>query len=323
LAVEPDEAGIYTGVTTVNDAGSCGCLNFDMFKKYILPRAKTRIYSFLHLAPFGEAVLPEIGYEVLSEDKIAALIESNRDILRGIKIRAIGQLIHTNQTAVLEKAKTIANRAGLPLMVHLGMNRDESLSNQKINAFIVNLLGMLEKGDILTHAFTDNPGGVFLSDGTPIPSLEDALSRGVLLDAAPGKGHISFKLAKKVIEKGISPHALGTDVVQQEAAQPHYYNVAAIMSKFIALGASLESVIAMATANPAKMLSAENECGSLKVGMRADITLMEMKKGDFVFHDGRAGNAIQGELFLQPCAVFKDGEKISIDRKIAEHIPKK
>jgi len=321
LSVDPDEAGITTGVTTVNDAGSCGWLNFHMFRKYIWPRAKTRVYSFVHMAPFGEAILPEIGYEVLQEDKIIDIIESNRDVIRGIKIRAVGELIHANQASVPEKAKKIADRAGVPLMVHLGMDRNETLSKRTIDDFIASLLGLLEKGDILTHAFTDNPGGVFLPGGIPVPGLEDALSRGVLLDAAPGKGHFSFKVAGKAIQGGILPHALGTDVVKLDTAQPHFYNVAAIMSKFVALGVSLESTIAMATSNSAKMLSAESECGNLKVGSPADITIIEMKKGDFLFQDGRAGNQVPGELFLIPRLVIKDGEKSEISNHIVGHLP--
>ena len=321
LSVEPDEAGINTGVTAVNDAGSCGWLNFDLFRKYILPRAKTRVYAFVHMAPFGEAVLPEIGYEAIQEDKIVKVIESNRDIIRGIKLRAVGELIHSNQASVVDKAKKVADRVGVPLMVHLGMNRNETLSRQTINDFIANLLGVLDNGDILTHAFTDNPGGVFSPDGSPVPGLEAALSRGVLLDAAPGKGHFSFKVAQQAIERGIYPHALGTDVVKLDTVYPHFYNVAAIMSKFIALGAPLESAIAMTTSNAAKMLSAANECGSLKPGMPADITVMEVKEGDFLFQDGRAGNQISGEFLLTPRLVIKDGKKNEISTHIVDHLP--
>ena len=63
IAVTPDEAGVYTGATTVCDAGSTGYANFNAFRKLIVPRARTDIHCFLHQCPTGQAVYPEIASE--------------------------------------------------------------------------------------------------------------------------------------------------------------------------------------------------------------------------------------------------------------------
>ncbi len=197
------------------------------------------------------------------------------------------------------------------------------VSPDLINDFITHMLGRLEKGDILTHAYTDKPGGVFHSDGTPLPGLEEAVVRGVNLDAAPGRGHINFKLAQAVLKHGFKPNTLGTDVVKLSDDQPHFYNIAAVASKFMALGLSLSEVIAAATCNPAKMLGMQDILGSLRPGMNADLSILEYLEGDFLFHDGRAGNLIPGNVFLLPQKVVKHGEVISVRESFSNHIPEK
>jgi dihydroorotase len=323
LAVEPDDAGVNTGVTTVVDAGSTGRTNLHAFRKFIVSQARTDVFVFLNIAPFGEAVLPEVGFEVADEDEVLRTIAANRDVVRGIKVRAIGELMYATKVDVIGLAVRVARRAGLPLMVHLGMGFAEPVGQAEIDAFIARLLGMLESGDVLTHAFTDKPGGVFHPDGTPVPGLEKALGRGVLLDAAPGRGHLSFKLAGAALGRGFVPHALGTDVVKLADEQPHFYNVAAVASKFMALGMTLADAIAAVTVTPARILGESDRRGSLKVGMPADITVLTLHEGDFLLHDGRAGNMISGQAFLSPARVVKNGAMHDVRPGLAAHVPRR
>ena len=323
LAVDPDDAGVLSGVTAVSDAGSTGYLHLHPFRKYAIAQARTDVFVFLNVSPFGEVVLPEVGFDIVDESAFLAAIEANRDVVRGIKVRAIGELIYANKIDVIDLAVRIARKAGLPLMVHLGMGFSEPLSPEVIDTFITRMLGRLEKDDILTHAYTDKPGGIFRPDGTPLSGLEAAVARGVHLDAAPGRGHINFKLAQVVLQRGFKPFSLGTDVVKLPEEQPHFYNIAAVASKFMALGLSLSEVIAAATCNPAKMLGEQDNRGSLKPGMQADLSILDYLEGDFLFHDGRAGNLIPGNVFLLPQAVVKSGEVISVRESYRNHIPEK
>jgi predicted amidohydrolase len=59
------------------------------------------------------------------------------------------------------------------------------------------------------------------------------------------------------------------------------------MSKFLNLGLSLDQVIEMTTVNPAQAIGEEGRHGDLKVGMPADITILEAVKGIFLFSDGK------------------------------------
>lgn len=323
LAVDPDQAGVLAGVTTVNDAGSTGYLHLHPFRKFVISQARTDVFVFLNVSPFGEVVLPEIGFDIVDEAVFLETINANREVVRGIKLRAIGELIYANKVDVVSLAVRIARKAGLPLMVHLGMGFNEPLSPDEIEAFITHILGMLDKGDILTHVYTDKPGGVFRLDGTPLPGLEAALARGAYLDAAPGRGHINFNLARAALQRGFTPQAMGTDVVQLSEEQPHFYNVAAVASKFMALGLSLHEAIAAITCNPAKMLGEQDQRGSLKPGMQADISILDFHEGEFLFHDGRAGNFIPGKVFLSPQTAIKNGEIVPVRESLSKHIPYK
>jgi dihydroorotase len=80
------------------------------------------------------------------------------------------------------------------------------------------------------------------------------------------------------------------------------------MSKFLNLGVSLDQVIKMATLNPAKALGEDGRRGSLKPGMLADITIMKLERGNFIFSDGTGGERIIGEVLLEPTGVFKEGK---------------
>jgi dihydroorotase len=82
------------------------------------------------------------------------------------------------------------------------------------------------------------------------------------------------------------------------------------MSKFLALGLSLERVIEKTTINPARVLGEEERRGSLRQGMVADISLLELEEGEYVFSDGTAGNILEGEQLLVPQLTLKGGEEI-------------
>jgi dihydroorotase len=57
-----------------------------------------------------------------------------------------------------------------------------------------------------------------------------------------------------------------------------------VMSKFLALGLSVDQVIARSTWNPAREIHHE-ELGNLSVGSTADIAILRVASGDFGFTD--------------------------------------
>jgi len=309
LGCPPDEIGLNRGVTTLCDAGSTGAANFGTMRRYVIEPAKTDIFCFLHLANTGLITLPwndELWDEHdISIDYSKQVIEANRDIIKGIKIRAVQSLADGLGIKGVEIAKKLSNDVNLPLMMHIGIHRNH-IPNDRMDDFSRAAVSLLEEGDILSHYLTWESGGLILKDGTVYPELEAAKKRGVILDSCHGLNHFSFAIARHAIAKGLIPTVISSDMVS--IVLPVAQSLSVIMSKFISLGLTLDQVVEMATFNPARALGEENKRGGLKPGMIADITVMELQKGDYIFGDGGGGEIIHGEALLEPRMVFKAGE---------------
>ena len=93
-SVESDEMGIYSGVTVLCDGGTAGAANFHQLRRFNIERAKTDMFCFLNLSTTGLVVTPEIRDEHdINPQLTKEVIEENRDIIRGVKLRAIGPLV--------------------------------------------------------------------------------------------------------------------------------------------------------------------------------------------------------------------------------------
>jgi len=312
LGVPPDEIGVSTGVSTIVDCGSTGYANFEGFKKFIIPQAKTDIFALLHVVPTGHAVQPENwGWYEANPEATLQTVEENRGLIKGIKMRAIGSVIEQQGVKAIKLAKKIANEAKLPLMVHFGIWIDEKTPQSQVDPFMRELLSTMDKGDIITHIYTSNLGGLIKPDGTVYPELWDAIKRGVVLDVANAIFNFSFDIARKGLEKGILPTTLSTDFANVNLNSPVVLSLVVTMSKFLALGLSLDQVIEMTTINPALTLGEEERRGSLKIGMPADISIFELAAGDFTFYDRREKtNILKGKYQLVPKLTIKSGIEI-------------
>ena len=307
-ALPPDDFGVRAGVTAVCDGGSTGYANFDGFKRYVLPRAKTDVFFFLHMCPHGLALSPNCQYEIrdwvdIDPDAMIKVIEENRDRAKGIKMRAIQSVMENLGLAAMKKAKEVASQVKLPLMVHLG---ELVGSRKELDQFTRDLLPILEKGDIVLHIYTPHGGGPVLPDGSVMPEIFEAQKRGVILDETKGFMNFSFERVHEGMDKGLIPDTLTTDCTRWLPVSRRPMVFCRIMSKFLALGMSLDEVIKMATINPARAISEEHRRGSLKVAMPADATILELCEGDFTFVDDFK-DSIKGNLLLTPRITLKSG----------------
>ncbi len=306
LGVPADEIGLNSGVTLLCDGGTSGSANFEAMRLFIVEPAKTDIFCFLNLSNTGLITLPEIWSEQnIDVDQSEQVIEANLDIIKGVKIRAIQSLADGLGIKAIEIAKKLASDVNLPLMMHVGETRSR-IPNDRMDDFSRAAVSLLEEGDILSHYLTWEPGGMILKDGTVYPELEAAQNRGVVLDSCHGLNHFSFTIARHAIARGLIPNVITSDLCS--IALPAAQSLAVVMSKFINMGLSVDQVIEMTTINPAKALGEEKRRGSLKPGMSADITVMELTKGDYIFGDGRGGEIMHSDILLEPRMVFKAGE---------------
>ncbi len=305
--VNPDLAGVRSGVTTLVDAGSAGCYTFGGFPRHVVPQARTRIFCMLHIARAGLNYQPEISRrEDIDLEEAIRVIHTHRPLIQGVKLRAVGPAVPTLGIEMVRLAKQAAREGGVRLMVHIGDRNAGSgptLTRQ--------LLPLMEPGDIITHFFTGNPGRVLDEKGKVLPEVLEARQRGVFLDTAHGRQNFSFDVARRILDQGIRPDSISTDLTIPGRLQT-VHSMTEMLSRFLALGFSLEEVIRMATANPARALGMEDTLGSLDVGRTADISVLQEVTGDWVFHDTE-GNSLRGSRALVPVLTVKGGEVFSPD----------
>lgn len=305
IAVEPDIAGVKQGVTTVVDGGSSGEATFDAFPKYILPAAKTSVFCFLHLCSFGLIPEPELDdWDEVNLDGMAATIEANKVIIKGVKLRLVGKLVASDGIEVVKTTKKIARQFGLPIMIHIG-----DLEQIVSPTLTQECLSIMEQGDILSHVYTGNFGSTLRPDGTVMPELKAAIERGVIMDTAIGRSNFSFDSARKCMAQGILPDTISTDLTHRSLNGPTY-NLPFTMAKFMALGLDLKQVLTMTTTNAARALREDARIGSLKAGMAADVSILEVKSGAWTLSDTK-GDTIKADKLLIPVATVKDGKVIN------------
>lgn len=110
-----------------------------------------------------------------------------------------------------------------------------------------------------------------------------ARKRGIIFDV--GFGGISFAYSQAIpaIKDGLYPDAISTDL-HIGSMNGAMKDMLTTMSKFLALGMDLKSVINASTWKPAQIINRE-ELGNLSVGSEADIAILNIKKGKFGLFD--------------------------------------
>ena len=196
----------------------------------------------------------------------------NKGLIRGIKARMVSPALEIMGMEMPRLAKRAAREAGISLMVHIGDT--EKRYDPKV---IHPLLALLEPGDILTHYFTPNPGGVLDGNGKLVPEAREAVDRGVWFDTAHGRMNFSFDVGRRCIEQGLMPHCISTDLTVPGRLNT-VHSMTEIMTRFLGLGFTLPQVVTMSTANPAKALGAQARLGSLAVGRQADISVLNLRR---------------------------------------------
>ncbi|MBI1309858.1 amidohydrolase family protein [bacterium] len=306
FGVHPDSTCLARGVTTVVDFGTAGGLTWDGFRQFVIDRVQTRIFGLVHIAAQGMLSTPPGPKPALGElhdldwcdiDCAAAAVERHRDRAIGIKIRCTGNLARggQNEAAGLSLARKAADVAGVPLVIH---SPDSTLSTAEV-------LEALGPGDVLTHCFHGRRCGLVDGDLKLLPVARDALQRGVLLDLGHGSGSFSFPVSHALLEQGIRPHFLSSDIHTYNVHGP-VFDLLTTLDKFLHLGLSIDGVIRGATAEPARFLGHSDELGTLQPGALADVTVLSIQDGEFPLVDSH-GVVETGRQRLQLHYVIKGG----------------
>jgi dihydroorotase len=300
--VQPDLAGVHAGVTTIVDAGSSGSSTFEAFPRYILAHNVTEVLPFLHICQTGLANSPDIvAAASIDLDATFKVLDKHKPLIRGIKARMVSPALEILGMQMPRLAKRAAREANLPLMVHIG-----DTTGRYPTEIVRELLPLLEPGDIVTHLFTAHPGGVLDHEGKLVPEAKELKDRGVWLDTAHGRLNFAFDVGRKVLDQGLIPDCLSTDLTVP-GRQLTVHSLVEMLGRLMALGFSFEQVIAMCTVNPARVLGEQDRLGSLAVGRQADISVLELHRGNWIVRD-TFGGSLPIDRCVVPILTVKRGE---------------
>ena len=301
----PDAAGVWGGVTTIVDAGGGGAQNLEEFCD-VTSQAQTKVYSFLSV--FRDRNLPD-DESLLDIDAIVKTAAENPNVVRGVKCLVQPSTVQLMGIKHVEAATKAAREAGLRVLMHIGDIGSKDLP-QTPPELTSQALNLLSAGDIVTHIFTPLSGGALDPQGRMLPALVEARDRGVTLDPSYGDFNFGWDRAQLVMSQGVFPDTIGTDI----DVQPGFGNRTHLMrgmleysAFFLELGFSMEDVVRMCTAAPAKALGLENEAGSLTEGHEADICVIDVVDGDWWLQDADGvGRSAPKALF--PFLTVKSGQ---------------
>jgi dihydroorotase len=296
--VVPDGVSFRSGITTMVDAGSSGWRDFPVFKKQVIDNSRTRVLAFVNIVGSG---MRGSAYEQDTKDmdgKLTAQVARQyKDYIVGVKV---AHYVGPEWTPVDEAVKA-GQLAGIPVMVDFGSSTPPLSINELF-------FKHLRPGDIFTHCFGQLKSREAIVDvGTKVlkPFVREAQQRGTVFDVGFGEISCSFSQAIPALKSGFYPNSISTDI--------HVRNINGAMkdllntlSKFLALGMPLDSVIAAATWNPAREIRHE-DLGHLSVGGPADIAILGVEQGRFGFFD-YTGYRIEGRAKLECEMTIRDGK---------------
>ncbi len=203
--IEPDTYCLGRAVTTAVDAGSAGAQTFPALRRYVIERSATQILAFLNIAVQGmiSSLVGELeDIRWASPEQAIERARENPDLIVGIKVRLGYQMVGNDPGPALRLAREAADTLGLPLMVHV----------IDIRPSLDWLLPYLGRGDVVTHCYHGNEGGILDPDGRVLPAAVRARERGVLFDVGHGAGSFAYRVARAALAQDFPPDTISSDL---------------------------------------------------------------------------------------------------------------
>ncbi|NND05532.1 MAG: amidohydrolase/deacetylase family metallohydrolase [Saprospiraceae bacterium] len=309
-SVMPDGFTFRSGVTTVVDAGSSGWRNFPQFKAQTIDKAKTRVLALLNIVGTGmESRFKEQDVSDMNPVMTAHMI--NRlypDILVGIK-----SAHYWGDFTQVDIAVEAGKLAEVPVMVDFG-------EHQPPNSIKSLFLEHLRPGDMFTHTYSYGPSNretIVDEDGKVKPFVFEAQRKGIVFDVGHGGGAFSWRQAVPATEQGFKANVISTDLHTQ-SMNAGMKDLSNVLSKFMAMGFTLQEAIERATWSPAQVID-RPDLGHLSVGAEADIAVFNVREGSFGFLDVRrkrlpGTRKLETQLTIRAGKIVWDLNGISMDQ---------
>jgi predicted amidohydrolase len=291
-----DLASIPMGITAIVDAGSSGVANYPNLLKYLrnsIIRAKLMLNvsacGIIMPSHFPEPLDPKVwninlfrkAKEICGEDMIGLKVRVSKDIVRELGLEP------------LKKAVEAADKIGTRVIVHV---TDAPVSMSEVAA-------CLRMGDVFCHVFHGKGNTIITPEGKIEEGILEARKRGVIFDAASGRGNFGLDVARTAIAEGFLPDSISTDITLQNLHNLLAGHLPIVMSRYLPLGMSVEQIIECVTKGPAEQFGMEG-LGTLATGTAADITIAELVKKPVEYVDAFGKSVTCKEIFAPKATII-------------------
>ncbi|MTI54482.1 metallo-dependent hydrolase [Geosporobacter ferrireducens] len=302
----PAEATCFSsGITTVVDAGSCGCANYEYYRGFI-NSSKLRIKCYLNVCSAGlvtGSYHENVNPAYFNRKKIKRLFEKYRGELTSLKVRLSKDVVGDLGIEPLKETIKLAEDIGVNVVVH----------STDVPVTMTELVNCLRKGDVVTHAYHNIGHSIIDENGKVYDEIKAARQRGVIFDVANARFHFAFKIADAAIKDGFLPDVISTDLtVKSLYKKPQIFNMMFLLSKYLNMGLSMNEIIERCTSAPARIIGMEGEIGCLSPGSCADIAILKIIEKEELFEDWEGGRMI-GKQLLRNMLTVRDGEVVYRD----------
>jgi dihydroorotase len=294
--VYPDGFSFRTGVTTFVDPGGSGWRNFEHMKDMVIDRSETRVLAMINIVGHGLAggkYEQDLGDMEVKPTADMAL--KYKDLIVGVKSAHFSG----PEWAPFERAVEVGKIANIPVMVDFGSARVRKIDELFSRIF--------RPGDIWTHMYGGSRGEQDPTTLGPSRAFVEGRKKGILFDVGHGGGSFLWRVAVPLTKAGFLPDTIGTDL-HTHSMNSGMKDIINLMSKFLALGMTVDQVVAANTWNAAKAIKRE-QLGNLSVGSTGDVAVLRVERGNFGFLD-QAGARLKGNQRLVCEMTLRDGKVV-------------
>lgn len=341
MGVVPDTLALE-GVTTTCSPGDAGAGSVASFREQVVNTTSARVYCEVMISRWGydrwplSEIYPDIS--CINADDVAWSCIENADIVPGIKIRLSEAIIGSvDPQDIMDKAFAARSKAELEtgklfyIRTHIGA--------LPTNTLLASIVSQMRAGDIIAHCYDGNANSSGVATGfAQAWEVTDAAyiakSNGIILDVGaggvPGVSGGSLDWLTTGIcmvplghaAPGIRPDTLSSDT---HAGSGGHQKLIDLGSAFLALNnpsnidhanfsgitslspaITLDKVIEWMTWAPAKVINRDQMLGTLKVGARADVAILSLLTGSYVWQDTFLRN-LSGTQRLEVNKVIMNG----------------
>lgn len=303
MGIHTDGCCSRSGVTTLCDAGSAGSSNFAGLRQVLDKDVRTRVRAFVNLSAIGITGTSRGGelqhFPYADPEGCARTIQENPDLAIGVKLRFGPNLVWEYSNEPVKLARRTAEMAGpgIPMMMHI---TDSPIP-------LPALIEHMKPGDIVTHCYHGRAHGIMGQEKRfLLKEVVEAQRAGIIFDCAHGRNHFNFRMIERALDQGFLPDTISTDLTMTSATKGPVWDLPTTMTKLLHFGLPLEEIIRRSTAAPARIMGYEGTVGTLKPGANADVSVFELRDGDFELIDSD-GDTITAKRRLLTRMTVKDG----------------